>query len=186
MKVLRSAGLNRGILDWWDCVLWVSASASLRACWEEGMVGMVRAITWHLWVPDVPVLTKWMSDCPYTLFLFLPHSLSASPLPRKIITHLGQAFEAQDRNALCNQFLYFWTSIHPLNTVLRSSDNTGLHLKLRCRAISSRKPSQDTLPAGSLPPPYFGRAYHQCRSLVLYARAAVNNLKFPKPQSPHL
>lgn len=150
------------------------------------MVGVVRAVTWHLWVPDVPVLTRWMSDRPYTLFLFLPHSLSDLPLPRKIVRHLGQAFEAQDRKALCNQFLYSWTSIHPLNTVLRNSDNTGLHLKLRCHAISSRKPSRDTLPAGSLPSPCLGRAYHQCRSLVLYACGAVNNLKVPKPQSPHL
>ena len=147
---------------------------------------MVGAVTWRLWVPDVPVLTRWMSDRPYTLFLFLPHSLSDSPLPRKIVRHLGQAFEAQDRKALCNQFLYSWTSILPLNTVLRNSDNTGLCLKLRCHAISSRKPSWDTLPAGSLPSPYFGPAYHQGRSLVLYARAAVNNLKFPKPQSSHL
>ena len=147
---------------------------------------MAGAVTWRLWVPDVPVLTRWMSDRPYTLFLFLPHSLSDSPLPRKIVRHLGQAFEAQDRKALCNQFLYSWTSIHPLNTMLRNSDNTGLCLKLRCHAISSRKPSWDTLPAGSLPSPYFGPAYHQGRSLVLYACAAVNNLKFPKPQSPHL
>lgn len=102
------------------------------------------------------------------------------PLPRRIVRHLGQAFEAQDRKALCNQFLYSELPSILLNTVLRNSDNTGLHLKLRCHAISSREAFQDEHCQQDL---FLLHAVMGLPSVPIigpYACAAVNNLSSSK------